>query len=152
MLAMAVTFIIVIGAGFILANTQKVFRHGHEGPEFINKKRTTDLRNLQISLEIYHEENGNYPITTDCSDVGVLGGLAVGFDDPLSDSGWSQYEYSSDSNGGSYVLKASLQKLDSDYYYGTHVGQDLDGLQLGCQCDDPNYCVSNKVPVDLGPK
>ena len=105
-------------------------------------RRMRDIKQLELALELYHKDNGNYPIVSiGCHHISVLDDFLIPVFVPavpreqFEAKGHPPYEYASSGDGSRYVLKATIEKESSA------LQQDLDESVLGCNCDDPNYCV-----------
>lgn len=107
-------------------------------------RRVADLRQIQLKLESYYNDNDEYPADASagaCDNAEASGGLLedlglTGAGDP----GTTTYGYGAASDGQSYVLRATLENdghsaLDSD----------SDGTILNCDCADASnyYCVQS---------
>ena len=107
-------------------------------------RRTADLRQMALALEMYYDDNEQYPGTPNTeawSDLSVLtpdymSTLPI---DPI-DNIDHQYKYYPDNNNQNYILAAdSLENsdsspLDDDYDYCSVISN------ITCNCTDPIYC------------
>ena len=101
--------------------------------------RISDIKQLQLALEMYYDDNGSYPDAISVANLVTPGYISTLPTDP-SDGG--AYPYDQVSSGASYYLGANLETdhsaLDSDAdSSGTNVeGSDDDG----CANEVGEYC------------
>lgn len=109
-------------------------------------QRVGNLRNAQLQLEVYFDDNGQYVAdgSSGACDNAESGGTDVfgkigmsGVTDPTSGQ---NYVYGANGNGTDYVLGAMLEDENNIPQ------QDIDGSDIfDCDCDDnetdANYCV-----------
>lgn len=112
-------------------------------------RRAADIKQISTGLELYHQARKEYPpVEPGCQNTDVLGDYFVPNWTPkmpqerfISD-GHPPYQFAISSDGDSFVVKATFyeqrSKLDQK-----RLDEDLDGIILGCNCDDPNYCVGS---------
>ncbi len=113
-----------------------------------DKKRVSDLRQVQSGLELYYDKCGYYPGRVDCGssfgsapktwgDLGkILTDTKVGVSSlPKDPNPGATYLYGS-ANGDDYILGAKLDSASNPVLQG-----DVDGLKFGVNCNDPVYCV-----------
>lgn len=110
-------------------------------------RRISDVKQLQLALELYFDASTTYPVGTDLQPVVASGYIATLPKDPSTGNG---YTYQAMDSGGSacssspcvdYVLGANLE--DNGH---TVLGSDIDGTVGGIDCDDPgaggpDYCI-----------
>lgn len=101
-------------------------------------KRIADLRGLQTALELFFDDNSQYPTDTEGLAILETNGLIPAVPlDPLN-TGNNVYSYSV--NGATtptdYVLYVELENVNNTAY-----DNDLEGTQVGHDCTDPAYCV-----------
>jgi hypothetical protein len=107
-------------------------------------RRIADMKQLQLALDLYSDEHNRLypPVTDGCSDINILSSylvpkyMSVLPIEPEKESKHPQYQIEISPNREDYVLKAVLGESSN-----SALSRDLDGQVLGCQCDDPNYCV-----------
>lgn len=101
-----------------------------------DSRRIGDVRQLKLALSLYFKDHEKYPSDLDALMPQYLGPTLR---DP---STGGRYGYAT--NGAHYVLGTKLED-PTDPYLGSlqdkQLGTDLDGMQLGLNCDDPVYCV-----------
>lgn len=106
-------------------------------------KRISDIKQIQLALEMYYDDNSSYPASTTVATLVTPGYIASIPTDP-SDSG--AYPYDQISSGTSYYLGASLETnhsvLSSDADNdGTNVDGPDDGPDAdGCADETGEYC------------
>lgn len=126
---LVVIAIIGILSAVVLASVGSARDQGYDS------RRTADLRQIQLALELYYDANEEYP--TALSDLTSGDYIASVPTDP---EGGSSYTYQPDSAQEDYVLKATIS--DSDH---TALQNDVDGsISIGgstIDCDDPAYCI-----------
>jgi hypothetical protein len=101
-----------------------------------DNRRIGDLRQLQIALSLYFKDHHDYPTNLDALIPQYLGPTLR---DP---STGDRYGYATDRN--KYVFSTKLEDTTNPYLGNLNdkqLGTDLDGNQLGVNCDDPVYCV-----------
>jgi prepilin-type N-terminal cleavage/methylation domain-containing protein len=113
-------------------------------------RRLADLRQVALALELYYDDHTDtgYPGSSGSNQWTPCGGSnalenALETDYITSvpcDPGINSYEYwvAPDKNG--YVLKATLENSDNPALYDDVDNPD-GGTVLGCDCDDPEYCL-----------
>ena len=131
----------------ILAISYLVFlsienKTGHRIPD--DNIRTGHVRFLQIALDHYANDHENLfpPVPHTCTSVTVLNDYLVPqylkqiprvAHDSQSDT---PYQIAVSLDRGTYLIQAVLD--DSNNHL---LQKDIDGIVMGCKCDDPNYCV-----------
>ena len=111
-------------------------------------QRVGNIRNAQLAMEIYFDDNGNYPppatpgVCEDADDddpavaqiMDVIG--MRGVQDPLA--GQSYFYGAPDATPTNYVLRATLEDPNDSAFV-----TDVDATAFGCACDDASnyYCV-----------
>lgn len=117
---------------------------GDAKPNDTNIRRTADLRQLEIAVGFYYDANRRYPAAElGCQDTAPLevlvspGYIAAIPHDRKESEGHPPYQYAVSADGSQYVIKAVLTRNVS------RSESDLDGIILGCDCNDPNFCVGS---------
>lgn len=113
-------------------------------------EQVAGIKKMQTAMEIFNVENGLYPtIAETCAPAAVLKRhLVPNYVESLPEGHASIYQASVAGNGNEYVLRTKLSTSDT-----TLLANDVDGIVLNCDCDDPFYCVtegmenSRRVPV-----
>jgi len=129
-----VVFILVIVLLFILDIYEPRSRSS-------DAKRISDMKQLQLALELYHERSGAYPTgdykTTaqELVDTGMLVNIP---EDSKSKIRSYRYVYIADQDGESYLLRAKLK--DKNH---SSLSYDLDGTIFLQECNDPYYCLGS---------
>ena len=107
-------------------------------------RRIADVKQVLLALELYQKEKGGYPIVTSaCNDLSILNKFLVpNFisylpRESLEAQEYTSYKYAVSSDGLQFVVGVTFEK------YNSALQQDLEGIVLGCNCDDPNYCMGN---------
>ncbi len=103
-------------------------------------RRLADLRQVALALELYYDDNAStgYPGTSGSNNwSAITSALEPDYISSVPvDPGNGSYEYWVDTDNQSHVLNATLEDSNSPALNG-----DLDGSVLGCNCDDPEYCI-----------
>ena len=112
-------------------------------------QRVGNLRNAQLAMEIYFDDNGQYPDDDDLAAVmteGTTCATAEGAGDLLDVIGMTgvsdpsagqNYSYGANQDAATnYVLMGILEDTGD-----AALDTDVDGTVFGCNCDDPAYCV-----------
>lgn len=103
-------------------------------------RRLADLRQVALALIMYYDDNisTGYPGTSGSNQWSVLNSsLKPDFMSAVpNDPGNGNYEYWVDTDNQSFVLNATLEDSNNIALNG-----DIDGPALGCDCDDPEYCI-----------
>lgn len=110
-----------------------------------NMTRVFDLKEVLQALKSYYKDNNSYPIIAGCTSdnylaiANLIGKYMsnVPFD-PIN-SGINVYMYTG--NGSNFILKANLENVDNPSLSASFFEDDLDGQVMGCDCDDPAYCI-----------
>lgn len=112
-----------------------------------DSKRSADIKLLESGLELYFNDFGFYPkVETGCQDISVLDEFFLSnykFKAPRevrAPYGHPEYQYAVSEDGTQFVLKITLL-----YEKSKPLAEDLDGNILGCDCDDPNYCIGTQL-------
>lgn len=107
-----------------------------------DSRRVSDLRQIGLALDMYYDKNNTYPVVGGCTSANWATMTRAIEDskimvavpkDPLN-SGSNVYVYAS--NGTNFVLSAPLESSNSTYF-----ATDVDGIKMGCNCNDPVYCL-----------
>jgi hypothetical protein len=148
----AVFLFVFVFLPYLYGNMMVTLRYKATG-----SKQIYDISMLQSALELYSDANKKYPLIGVCAPVVSLEQFLKGYAPYLhyqEDSSplrlWEKVFYprpqfysrvGTSEDGTSFVLLTHLSRMDESV-----LQSDLDGQIFGCDCDDPNYCVSN----DLG--
>lgn len=122
--------------------------------------RGTHLSQVRTTLDMYKEDNGQYPVVTEGTSSAsrwselkshLENYMKIVPDDECSDENPKhQYDYKSDSNGSTYVLKALFTDLDDLEL----PEDDIDGEVLGVDCGKKGreqefiYCIGPDNSAD----
>lgn len=107
-------------------------------------QRISDVRRVALALEMYRGDKNSYPVVSGCtasnwSNLSTIlkndGYMSSLLTDPLNSG---KYVYMYASNGESCVVRAVLESDNMG------LKNDADGNILGCDCNDPVYCVSSE--------
>jgi prepilin-type N-terminal cleavage/methylation domain-containing protein len=136
--------IIGILASIVLVGLGPLQRRGRDA------RRIADLRSVQNSLELYFNKENRYPAASDWGELTeALTGAGIGTNiipnDPAAgaDTGSSRsYQYATDSDGISYVLRAQLEDEDNPALIQSLKDNQLPSGVGGIDCSVPNYCIS----------
>lgn len=112
-------------------------------------RRISDLKQYQLALSIYAQQNsGLYPPLqppSACLDITAVGDYLLRdqimpsiASDPLVSTSHDNYKVAVSGDRKSYVIRAVLGNNDNSV-----LKSDIDGNVLGCNCNDPNYCVTS---------
>lgn len=107
-------------------------------------RRIADLRQVQLALEQYYNENDQYPDDASagaCDNAEAGGGVLATLGlTGAGDPGSNTYGYGADGTGQSYVLRATLENTSH-----SALATDVDGTVLNCDCSDASgyYCVQS---------
>ena len=98
-------------------------------------KRISDVRQLSLALQLYREDNSQYPadIYATSSPAFFPDYLRIVPTDPNTAANYS-YGVDSASNPQDYVLGAVLESSN------TALNADVDGTVFSVSCADPTYC------------
>jgi len=113
-------------------------------------QRVGNLRNAQLAMEIYFDDNGQYPDDDDiaavmtegttCASATGAGELldVIGMTGVVDPTSTQDYYYGANQDGATnYVLMGTLEDTGD-----SALDTDVDGADVfGCDCTDPNYCV-----------
>lgn len=111
--------------------------------------RVSSINQLRTAMELYFDDNKSLfpPATLSCADIGVLAPYLIPnyvsrvSSDPEISKGHPNYMVAINSQRKRFVLRALLENKESSV-----LKNDLDGNIMGCDCDDPNYCIgSNSI-------
>jgi general secretion pathway protein G len=72
-------------------------------------KRISDVKQLQIALELYYDNNGNYPTAINTANLVTPGYIATVSTDPSTNAGYSYAALGSGTSCSSYHLGALLE-------------------------------------------
>ena len=102
--------------------------------------RITDVKQIQLALELYFESCREYPATLESSAANGCSG-STDFQDflnpiPLSPTG-EAYEYGVEADNSSYVIAATLEDDGSVVLLN-----DIDDETFDITCADPVYCLT----------
>lgn len=127
-----VVAVIGILASVILVGIGPVQKQGRDA------RRISDLRQVQNGLELYYNRNGAYPTGTSWDQLSAtLINAGIGISNVPSDpTNNTTYYYRYGSDGASYVLGAQLEDTNNP-----RLNDDVDGIILGVDCNDPVYCI-----------
>ncbi len=104
-------------------------------------RRLADLRQVALALEMYYDDHTDtgYPGNSGSNQWAAMEtALETDYIASVpSDPGTNTYEYWVASGNQGYVLKAALENPDNPALDNDVEGDDV----LGCNCDDPNYCL-----------
>lgn len=146
--------IIGILASIVLVGLGPLQRRGRDA------RRIADLRSIQNSLELYFNKCNHYPGGANCEDptsgnpswgelTNALTGAGIGTNiipnDPAAGDDVSSsrsYQYATDSDGISYVLRAQLEDEDNPALIQSLKNDQLPSGVGGIDCSTPNYCIS----------
>ncbi len=140
MLIVPIVLFLLLFTFMILATNPRPNREGGR-----DARRISDIKNIQLALEICADKNQNlFPKTSEnCPELSLLENdlvknkfISAIPKDPLG----PQYNFSVSADRKQYILKAVLENKE---HSRLNSGEDLDGFVMGCDCNDPNYCVSN---------
>ncbi|MEK9173355.1 MAG: hypothetical protein AAB594_02175 [Patescibacteria group bacterium] len=131
------------------AESSKFINGGSGGSASANdKKRVSDLRQVQSGLELYYNKCGYYPGRVDCGSsfgsapktwgdlLKILTDTKVGVSGLPKDPDPSATYWYGSTNGNDYILGAKLDSASNSV-----LRDDIDGLKFGVNCNDPVYCV-----------
>jgi hypothetical protein len=110
-------------------------------------RRRHGLIQLQIALNLYADENAALypPLPPMCSSVDILKSYfpnrysIIIPEDPLISNGHPNFEIAISLDRKEYVLRAILEGNNS--IADLVLKNDIDGFVLGCNCNDPSFCV-----------
>lgn len=108
-----------------------------------DQQRVANIRNAQLAMELYHNDNGGYPGASGCEDPITQGQFDLvditGITDPQGEPWLYGADDLIDGDATDYVLGAALEDVDN------MPGGDVDGADVyGCNCDGTGgnaYCV-----------
>lgn len=111
-------------------------------------RRISDLGQLQLAIQLYADDNGSLfpPISPSCSNIEILEEHLVPNymsripNDPINVSNSPPYQVAISTDRKFYVFKVKLEKKRHN-----NLGNDVDGNVMGCNCDDPYYCVVGDI-------
>jgi len=112
--------------------------------EFRDKRRISTLSVLTVALEHYANDHGLLypPLRLACESIGALESYLILPERRLLEDIYldpAEFQIAVSSDRDIYVLRTVLENKD---HYA--LVTDLDGSVLGCNCDDPSYCVLRK--------
>lgn len=143
-----IEILVVVAIIGILAGVVLVGLRG-TGPQARDSRRAADLKQVQNGLELYYNKNNRYPAAADWTALKTAltaGNLGIRNipQDPTNNATY-RYEYYTDANGTTYLLKATLEEAGSKLTQG-----DIDGSvsigagNIACGTDgaaEIEYCV-----------
>lgn len=117
-------------------------------------KRIGDLRQVQLQMEIFYDDNQAYPANPAAGGVAACTTLAAEWDTVMADVGLdgvndpsagATYIYGSDSAATpsvatTYVMGGTLEDASHN---ALGVSPDKDGTINGCDCDGAVYCLTD---------
>lgn len=147
---LGIIFIMTLIVVFLPAFFTYLSPHGPYGDD---SHRIRDIRELKLALEIYRTGGiniqgvGRYPsIEIGCQEITILKpSLEPTYiqtipEDPrrkiFTIQNHPNYQIAIAKDGSSYVLKTTIRNKENRV-----LQSDLDGNVLGCDCNDPNYCI-----------
>lgn len=114
-----------------------------------NARRVSDIGQMNIAFALYFQKHNTYPDTSPgCQDLSTATALEseefIGIlpRERREQEGHPSYQYAVAADGSAFVVKATL---DESSYHKSALLHDLDGSILGCECDDPNYCLGSSL-------
>lgn len=139
---LVVIAIIGILASVVLASLNSARVKGRDA------RRISDIKQLQLALELYYDTNQSYPVGTGSASTTLSALVTNNFISSIpadpTNAGTYVYSYASANLDGtacsaatcpSYILKAVVEGTNA-----TPAG-DVDGTAAGLPCDDPSYCM-----------
>jgi prepilin-type N-terminal cleavage/methylation domain-containing protein len=93
-------------------------------------KRISDIKQLQLALELSFDTNNSYPAAIGIADLVTPGYISAIPQDP---STAAAYTYAQIGSGTGYVLRATLEQITPPH---TALAADIDGTVQGVDCDD----------------
>lgn len=138
-LLLGILIVLVLTFGPLIKQSILGKKEGQEKSR--DMRRVGDLRMVAQALESYYDDNVSYPNMTGCtsSNYAAVASLIEKYmsdvpSDP-SNSGENVYMYAG--SGTNYTLRAYLENADDSAF----LSDDLDGQVMGCDCNDPAYCI-----------
>lgn len=97
-------------------------------------KRISDIKQLQLALELSFDDNNGYPAAIDAAALVANGYISAIPVDPTTSVA---YTYAQIGSGTGYVVRAVLENVDH-----TALTADIDGIVATVDCADAggNYC------------
>lgn len=113
-------------------------------PRQSDVRRIADIAAIAAALELYHDTEGKQypPLNTSCQNIEALRPflekkyISVLPHDPYAKDGYQDYAVSVSQDHQQIILRALLKNRDA-----SSLTRDADGMVLGCECNDPYYCV-----------
>jgi len=105
-------------------------------------RRISDLRQVALALEMFYDDNADYPgdtaLANEWTDMDAAIEAGGYITSVPTDPGTGTYQYYVDSatNPQNYVLGATLEGANSAF------DNDIDTATYGLNCTDPVYCIS----------
>ena len=135
-----------IFAGLIVMFEVGTARFATNADDRRDRKKVADVLQLQLALEQYADENHHQypPFSSMCSpiDNGLFKSYLIPkyipSDNALVFQSDGKFEIAVGSNKKTYVIKTILENKNSVSLRDT---LDVDGDILGCDCNDPAFCV-----------
>jgi len=102
-------------------------------------KKVADLRQIQLVLEMYYNDNSAYPVAATCTNA-TYNTMAS----TVQTAGYATQlpidtTYMYGATASSYTLKTTLE---ATVYTTGPLSTDIDGTSNVCTCADPVYCVT----------
>lgn len=141
---LVVIAIIGILSSVVLASLNSARKKGRDA------RRISDMKQIQLALELYYDNNQSYPEGTGAASTTLAGLVAGGFISsvPQDPTNIAPYTYTYAGADGTTGLLCSAVPCSSFVIRSTIEGGatavpqgDLDGTQAGLDCADPGYCV-----------
>ena len=145
---LVVIAIIGILASVVLASLNSARKKSRDA------RRVSDIKEVQLALELYFDEKIEYPVGTSGFSVAIGLVKTEGFlptvpDDPLSGTGQNEYFYCRYTGGTSYHLGANLEENNTSILSG-----DKDAVDASCSGEgtaitgtDTGDCVGATSPA-----
>ncbi|MEX0877642.1 MAG: type II secretion system protein [Candidatus Spechtbacterales bacterium] len=114
-------------------------------------KRVGDLRQVQLQMEIYYDDNSVYPNNPAAGGVAACTTLAtewdtvmvaIGLDGVNDPTATATYVYGSDSIAGAATTYVVGGTLEDATHNALNAAPDKDGTIQGCNCDGAVYCLT----------
>lgn len=136
---LVVIAIIGILSSVVLASLNSARQKGRDA------KRISDVKQLQLALELYYDANSGYPTALSTATLVTPGYIAALPTDPTTNVGYSYESLQSDGATActtgpcpKYVIGATLENTSN-----TVLASDVDTVYTGGpNCTDPMYCAT----------
>jgi len=111
------------------------YKDNHNQSYINDDIRISDIKQLQLALELYFEQHEAYPIDITTATLVTSGYIASIPTDPVTKT---SYPYIQLNHGDAYLLKAVLDNKNNELFEN-----DIDGVVEGIDCSDfsRSYCV-----------